>query len=420
MSSSNAVSDSENVKRVFVPSLEKATKAINKLIDGFVEEHDLTKLLEERKVSFSDDLFQKKLEKFLKKFFVKDDDKEESGKKKRKGKNGKEKKLKDSNAPKKTKTSYIFFCQDKRQEVKVANPEIKETDVTVELGKMWKSISPLSKKKYEEMSTKDKTRYETEMKYYVKPSLEEITKSVESSKKKKGISGYIYFCKEKRGQVKESNTELSTKEITRELGRIWTQLDKDSKEEYNSKARQFNDETKVVEEREEVEEKSKNTKNMDNDDVKDEKKMNSKKDDDIEEKKDVKEKKEKKTRNSKKKEDNTKEEKDLKEKKEKKTMNFKKDGDIEKEEEDEEEKKIRNSKKKKDDAENEKEEKKGKKEDVKQKKTMNSKKEETQEKKNSEEKKKDSKKNDKKVKKDKKKEGIDKHGDDNTEIIDVD
>jgi hypothetical protein len=283
MSASNASGSDKIEKKVFAPSLEKAIKVINKLIGGFVDEHDLAELLNEKNVSFGDDSFQKKLEKSLKKFFQNDQTDEDDGKKGKKGKKEKkEKKNKDMNAPKKSKTSYIFFCQDKRKEVKEANPEIKETNVTVELGKMWKLISPSSKKKYEEMSSTDKSRYETEMKSYTKPSSEELAQAAESSKKKRGISGYIYFCKITRNQVKESNKEFSSKEITKELGRLWTDLTKEEKEDYNSKAKQFNaentksvseeEEKKTKNEEDEEEKKTKNTKKTKNEDDEEEKK----------------------------------------------------------------------------------------------------------------------------------------------------
>ena len=42
--------------------------------------------------------------------------------------------------PKRPKSAYIFFCQDKRAEVKEANPDMKSTVITKELGMMWNKI----------------------------------------------------------------------------------------------------------------------------------------------------------------------------------------------------------------------------------------------------------------------------------------
>ncbi len=48
---------------------------------------------------------------------------------------------KDPNAPKKPSGAYIFFCNDKRAEVKKANPEYGVAESGRELGAMWKAAS---------------------------------------------------------------------------------------------------------------------------------------------------------------------------------------------------------------------------------------------------------------------------------------
>ncbi len=49
--------------------------------------------------------------------------------------------LQDPNAPKKPSGAYIFFCNDKRKEVKEKNPDFGVADIGRELGKMWKDVS---------------------------------------------------------------------------------------------------------------------------------------------------------------------------------------------------------------------------------------------------------------------------------------
>lgn len=58
----------------------------------------------------------------------------------------KEKVKKDPNAPKKPSGAYIFFCNDKRAEVKKANPEFGVAESGRELGAMWKSATDEDKK----------------------------------------------------------------------------------------------------------------------------------------------------------------------------------------------------------------------------------------------------------------------------------
>lgn len=69
-----------------------------------------------------------------------------SPKKEKATKAKKEKKEKDPNAPKKPSGAYIFFCNDKRAEVKKANPEFGVAESGRELGSMWKSATDDDKK----------------------------------------------------------------------------------------------------------------------------------------------------------------------------------------------------------------------------------------------------------------------------------
>ena len=55
----------------------------------------------------------------------------------------KSKKVVDDNTPvvKKSKTGYTYFCQSTRESVKDDNPEMKATEVTKELARLWKELS---------------------------------------------------------------------------------------------------------------------------------------------------------------------------------------------------------------------------------------------------------------------------------------
>jgi len=144
------------------------------------------------------------------------------------------KKVKDPNAPKRGKSSYIFFCMDKREEIKEANPDMGAKEIIRELGRIWKEdMSDDEKQHYVEMSTQDKQRYEKEMETYVVPDLGYVEQKPKKSPRKgpkRGLTAYIYFCKENRPRLKEENPELSTKEITASLGARWKKLsDKERK-----------------------------------------------------------------------------------------------------------------------------------------------------------------------------------------------
>jgi len=80
----------------------------------------------------------------------------------RKRKRGK----KDVNAPRRPLSAFFFFSQVKRPEVQQGHPEWRVGQVAQELGRQWKELTDTEKKRYEEMATRDKARYEVEMRDY--------------------------------------------------------------------------------------------------------------------------------------------------------------------------------------------------------------------------------------------------------------
>jgi HMG (high mobility group) box len=147
----------------------------------------------------------------------------------------KTKKLRDPKAPKRPLTSYLFFCKDKRAEFKGLNPDMKVTELSKILGSEWRRLSEKEKSYYVSKAEKDKKRYDIEMKDYERPSDEELLEEKVRRRKsssdsvKKPISAYMFFSKDKRHEIQESNPEMSMKEVNSELGRLW-------REEFNTEA----------------------------------------------------------------------------------------------------------------------------------------------------------------------------------------
>jgi hypothetical protein len=69
---------------------------------------------------------------------------------------------KDPNAPKRPPTAYFMFMADERQ--KVALKGVGE--IVKEIGSRWNTLDGTRKKKYQEKASKEKERYEAEMKKY--------------------------------------------------------------------------------------------------------------------------------------------------------------------------------------------------------------------------------------------------------------
>ena len=96
----------------------------------------------------------------------------------------KKKKKKDPNAPKKPKSSFMYFSNAKRAEVKAANPEAPFGDIGKLLGNEWKQLSNDAKTEYEKLAEADKVRYQKEMENYSPPLDDSAPKEDVGEKKK--------------------------------------------------------------------------------------------------------------------------------------------------------------------------------------------------------------------------------------------
>jgi hypothetical protein len=163
------------------------------------------------------------------------------------------KRLKDPNAPKRGKSSYIFFCLENREKIKKSHPDMSAKDIIKELGRSWRDTSDEKKQKYVKLSEDDKERYSGEINEYI-PS-ENFTKDKKKKSKRDGpkrsLTSYIFFCKEQRAVLKEKQPKLSTKELTSELGKRWKELSDAQKVPYvkladNDKSRYDSEKTSWV------------------------------------------------------------------------------------------------------------------------------------------------------------------------------
>jgi len=75
-----------------------------------------------------------------------------------------ESKTKKKTGPKRAKSAYIFFCQEKRNKIKEANPKISAKEIIAELGAEWNKIKDDKKAiaKYTNLAEEDRSRYEQE------------------------------------------------------------------------------------------------------------------------------------------------------------------------------------------------------------------------------------------------------------------
>ena len=73
---------------------------------------------------------------------------------------------KDPNAPKRSKSAYILYCQSARPKLAEAHPEKSVPELGSMLGAQWQALSEKARAPYRAAALKDKARYEAEKAAY--------------------------------------------------------------------------------------------------------------------------------------------------------------------------------------------------------------------------------------------------------------
>jgi len=151
---------------------------------------------------------------------------------------------KDPNAPKRAKSSYMYFMEVNRERIKNENPGASFGEIGKLVGAQWKAMSDNEKKKYEDMANTDKTRYKNEMQDYTpSAAASSSTKKSPKGKKKKdpnapkrGMSAFMLFSNEIRSKVKQENPELTFGELGKKIGELFKALGSDERAKYDKMA----------------------------------------------------------------------------------------------------------------------------------------------------------------------------------------
>jgi len=78
----------------------------------------------------------------------------------------KQKKVKDPNAPKRARGSYVFYTFEMRPIIMAENPETKFVELGSIMGERWRALTPDEKRKYEDFANEDKVRFSRELGAY--------------------------------------------------------------------------------------------------------------------------------------------------------------------------------------------------------------------------------------------------------------
>jgi hypothetical protein len=149
-------------------------------------------------------------------------------------KSKKSKKVKDPNAPKRAKSNYILFCEDRRPKLKSKNPTFSAKELIIECGKAWKSSSEKEKEKFRGLAQKDKERYQSEMEKYTPAEPSSFEKE---PKEKRPLTAYLCYYNAVRKTIAAEMPGQNSKEVTKAVGARWKSLTDAEKQKYSELAK---------------------------------------------------------------------------------------------------------------------------------------------------------------------------------------
>ena len=150
---------------------------------------------------------------------------------------GKKKKERDPSAPKRARTAFNFFLDEFRVEYKKTNPEAKGVvEVTQSGSAKWKVMSPKEKEPFETKALEARAKYQKDKEEYERAGGQAKFKLRQAPPRPP--TAYFMFLGHFRKEFKLKNPEVKgIKDMSKEAGAKWRDMDKSEKEPYEEKAK---------------------------------------------------------------------------------------------------------------------------------------------------------------------------------------
>jgi hypothetical protein len=116
----------------------------------------------------------------------------------------------------------------------MSSQQLSTTEVAKMVSRAWKDLSEEEREKWEEMGRKDKARYEMEKAMYNGPWKVPVTTKREKdpTRPKRPMSAFLSYSNRKRAEVKETNKNSKTADVSRILAQMWKEAPPEEKKEF--------------------------------------------------------------------------------------------------------------------------------------------------------------------------------------------
>jgi len=157
----------------------------------------------------------------------------------------------DINAPKRPMTAYFLWADKTRASVAEANPEYSVTELSKQLGKMWKSVPKAEVSAFQAKYEKAKSAFDVKMEKYKKTAnykkfchelqafkIHETKKPFKSDPNapKRHLSAYMLYGASVRGQIIKENPDFSPPQVMKEQSIWWKALSEAQRKPWVEKA----------------------------------------------------------------------------------------------------------------------------------------------------------------------------------------
>jgi len=137
-------------------------------------------------------------------------------------------------------TAYAYFVQACREELKKRHPDqaVAFTEFSRSCAQRWKAMSAQEKAPFQNQAEVDKQRFNAEMRTYVPQDAGrkrggKRKRSKDPNAPKRSLSAFFWFCNDERPKIRGMNPEYTVGDVAKELGRMWAQVDGQTRERYN-------------------------------------------------------------------------------------------------------------------------------------------------------------------------------------------
>eukprot|EP00494_Astrolonche_serrata_P002810 UN02816 len=177
--------------------------------------------------------------------------------------------MRDENAPQRTRSAYVFFCDKDRDKVGKNNPDFTMIEISAALGKLWSETSEKARTPFVNASAKSKAKFDKEMESYRQTNeykefqkrrnlhmlIQKYVEKIPGAKKKnvykvfptdpnkpsQPSTSYFLFANDNRDSMVKKNPEATMSEIGKLLGAAWEKASATMKAKYQKQHSKLKD-----------------------------------------------------------------------------------------------------------------------------------------------------------------------------------